>query len=145
MESIRKGWISYTECEGMDYTKPRDLSLITQVFSQFWAHFPLKGMVRHYHTGLFSKVFGSIWRRFLNKEIRERFQTGLTSECRLDTLFLVPDAETARKRVIKSMHDVLKRRFENETNFSLSDVADLGPLEADTSEEMVPWEVQCNN
>jgi hypothetical protein len=120
LESIRRGSVSIAECQGMDWTKKHAFNGLKNISSQLAAFFPYTGKIKHYHTSSIFNVMFTMLKKTFPAEDRARFFAGLTPDTpRLDTFFLVPNYEVAKERVITSMQDTLKLRFENEAIFSL--------------------------
>lgn len=121
MESIRKGILILVECAGVDYSNMKQgLNLSTKLFSKLMTIFPINGKTMLYHTGTITNVMASMLRQILPENLRSKFLTGIQLDGRLNTIFLVPDIETANTRIILRVEETFRRRLENERIFSLS-------------------------
>ncbi|CAB9516313.1 expressed unknown protein [Seminavis robusta] len=121
MACIRRGCISMAECEGMDWTKKQDFKLIQAMISQLLTVYPFIGEFRGFHTGTVFNVLASILRRILPSDFKDTFRTGYRFEGRLDSFYLIPDVPTANRRLISRLCETLKRRYDNEQNFFLTE------------------------
>ena len=119
MATIRKGIIALLECEGVNWTQKQDYKNLQRMFSQLLQHHPIKGEMRHYHSGLIINLLTSMVKPFLCKETRDMIKMGLQLDGRLDQLFLVPDVATATARTLLRLQATLKRRYDNERSFKL--------------------------
>lgn len=72
----------------------------------------------------------SMVKRILPAKITEKMTFGQYHDVRLDKLFMVPNADAAKRRFIARMIETNRKRFHNETNYSLPPKpvnADTGP------------------
>jgi hypothetical protein len=120
LATIRKGHVVLLECQGVDWTAKQNFKLIQRMFIHLLRYYPIKGEMRHYHTGIIVNMLTSMVKGFLCKETRELIKMGLTLDSRLDQLFLVPNVAAANARMMVRLQETLKRRYENEKSFSLT-------------------------
>ena len=118
IESIRKGIIIAVDCKGM--TMRRDmLKHCKTLFQEFLTYFPHSGQVRLFNAGTIMNVFASILRKLLPPEMKDQFIAGYQYEGGLARDFLSPTVEAANQRVLSRMQQSVKKRYENEKEFSL--------------------------
>ena len=97
-----------------------DMTLFRMVMEDGAAFYPSKyHKLRLSNAGVFINVLVSMVRRFIPSEIYDKFELVSHTDVRLDEICLVPNAETAEKRVFRNLTESLRRRFENERAFRL--------------------------
>ena len=125
LASIRRGSITIAECEGMDWTKKQDFHLVKEMCVQLAGSFPIKVRTTHYHTSTFFNIMMSIAKKTFPDDTSVSFVAGLTCDSRLDSICLVPTAEVAAQRLLSSIQKTMKKRFDNEASFALSDADNM--------------------
>jgi hypothetical protein len=125
MEAIRDGCLSVNECQGVGMTSKKELMIILRLFQELYSVYPITGRVRSYHTGVVYNTMLSMMKRALPPDQRDHFQVGLETDVRLDEIYLVPSVEAATARVLREIGKALKRRYENESRFSLSNDVEI--------------------
>lgn len=120
LESVRKGCISCVECEGFDWTMKQDFKLMHKMFFELLTCYPFRGQIKHFHTGMIINLIVATFRKILPPHLKDKLLVGLSFDCRLDQAFLVPTAAAANKRMLTKIDEALKRRYDNESTFSLS-------------------------
>jgi hypothetical protein len=119
--SIRRGSIIIAECDGLDWTKEREFSLLQAFFVQLGAQYPFSSRMSNYHTcPIFHSMVAALKSSFPTVSSRHFLVTGLTCRNRLDTICMVPSAQAATERLMAAMTETLRMRFDNEANFSLA-------------------------
>jgi hypothetical protein len=93
--SIRIGTMALAECQGVEWTKKKDFKLLYEISFQLAAVYPYKAVTRNYNAGLVMNMLLSLLKRVLPED---QLQTGFSSNCRLDTLYLVPTVEAATEK-----------------------------------------------
>ncbi|CAB9523085.1 expressed unknown protein [Seminavis robusta] len=120
IKSIRSGMVLVIECLGFSPSKAGGVNHFKRVGDELLNCYPAKHQaMKHYHSGIFSNVAVAIVKPFLPKELRDAIEVGCLYDGRLDSLFLVPDAETAQRRNYFRIMDTLKLRYDNERQFSV--------------------------
>lgn len=121
LESVRKGSISLIECAGLNWMmRKQDFKFNQKMHQELFGVYPFRGVARHYNTGVMFNTIAAIVRKFLPVELRNSFQTGFVFEDRLDSVYLIPNAEVATQRMLNRMAETLKKRMDNEKSFSLA-------------------------
>jgi hypothetical protein len=106
--------------EGMDWTKKQDFKLLQNVTCQLLIVYPFLGECRTFHTGMAFNLMASMLRKLLPASLKNKFLTGLTFPGgRLNKFYLMPDVDTANKRIMSRLEETLKRRYNNEEVFKL--------------------------
>ncbi|CAB9514468.1 expressed unknown protein [Seminavis robusta] len=121
LAAVRRGCTVLVECNGLDWRQKQDFKLIQKVSRQILTVYPFDGVCKHYNTGVAMNIMASIIRQILPKGLRNRYQTGLTFEGgnTLDDLYLVPNRETASRRVLEGFAKALHRHYHFEKTFVL--------------------------
>lgn len=119
LESVRKGGVGLVECQGLDFTRKRDLKADRSLYEQLWSVYPFTAAIWHYNTGVIFNVMFSLWKKLLPDNIRDRFKAGFVCEGGLNALFLTPNPEEATARTLRQMIATLQRRYDNQTTFAL--------------------------
>ncbi|CAB9516621.1 expressed unknown protein [Seminavis robusta] len=109
LATIRKGTIVLVECDGMSVSFKKDFRLYQDMFSQLVANYPFVGQMRCFHTNTVFNLLASMFRKVLPSHLKNTLLTGMTFDGRLDTYYLVPDAETATNRVLLRFEETLMR------------------------------------
>jgi hypothetical protein len=118
--AIRQGIVFVMECEGYDW-KNCGMNTIERVWVELLSAYPaIFRQIKYFHTGVFANLTASLMKRFLPESIHSKFQLGCRFEGRLDTFYLVPSLESANDRIVERVQICLRRRLENDSNFSLS-------------------------
>lgn len=121
LESVRKGFICVTECEGMSWAEKDTFKLLLKLASGLMSSYPCFGICMHYHTSTAFNIVASLAKKAFPAGVRHTFQQGLNCDCRLDSIFFVPSRQVAAQKRLQSVKKALKLRFENERSFSLAD------------------------
>lgn len=128
--SMRSGALILVECAGMSFPDKQDFRIISKMYSELSAAYPLFAHVKSFHTSSFYNIMASTVQRLLPRQRRPKFETGCTCDTgRLDTIFLVPTVEIANQRVLSQLSDSLRQRYEEDLVFSLNHLPGMDEIE----------------
>ena len=123
-ESMRYGQVALVECEGFAWRAGDmfNISAIRKICTDLVTCYPL-----HYRTIQYchnNSIMGTIL-SMMRSVIPSMIHSSVELCCslaggRLDDVFLVPDADTARTKLLARLEDSLRRRYENERTFTLA-------------------------
>lgn len=119
LETVRRGTVGLLECEGICWSHKPDMKIMSMVGAQLISHYPIQTIMKHFHTGVIFNSLAGILKRTLPKEDAARFQVGCQLDARLDSICLVPTLEAAAERLLEHLAEGLRRRHQNEKDFSL--------------------------
>lgn len=121
---IRLGVENCYEFENYDWTQASGPAW--RQWKRFWDAlgfwYPLNPRkITNVHTGTLANVFLTMAKKLHPPEQQQKFEFGHKFHHlpRLDLLYLNPDAETAKQRVLENARRALERRYANEASFSL--------------------------
>lgn len=119
MEAIRKGMHVLVDCKNVGWHNKRACTVSKEMFDLVMAKYPFGMTVKHYSTGVIFNLFYSMLKKVLPDQSKLHFQNGFTSYCALRDVFLVPTTKAANERLVASLQQALKERYEHENMFSL--------------------------
>lgn len=120
--AIRRGCILIAECDSFDWKEHMDFNTAKRILTELTCCYPFTFQnYKYFHTGVFMNLMNSLKRRFLPRRIVDKMETACHFEGRLSDVFLVPDAETACRKVKATFLEVLQLRYQNVENFRLDE------------------------
>ena len=120
--AIRNGCILIAECDGFDWREHMDFNTAKRILTELTYCYPFTFQkCKYFHTGVFMNLMNSLKRRFMPRRIMEKMDTACQFDGRLSDIYLVPDAETACRKVKANFQEVLQLRYQNAENFRLDE------------------------
>ncbi|CAB9505474.1 expressed unknown protein [Seminavis robusta] len=125
LKAVQAGTTSLLECEGYSFQVSMvfDRHVIRSVASGAWNVYPIKHRaVRFFNTSILFNAMISTIKPALREEFRSKIRVGCKFPCgRLDRIYNIPSEEVAVARLCQKLEELIRRRFDNERNFSLED------------------------
>ncbi|CAB9502187.1 expressed unknown protein [Seminavis robusta] len=121
-EASRHGALLLVECDQFNSKQNVTLGQLKHAHNELFL--PTKWhQARHYNTGVFFHVLMSMLRPFLPDDLQGKVQLGCKSPTgRLDHIYLQPTLEAANQRFLERLTDALRRRYANESKFTLAPI-----------------------
>ena len=97
-----------------------DAKQVQRVIVEVVGVYPFKiKKLRHFNVGTAMNLLVSMVRPFFPEYLKTTIEVGYTCEQRLDTLYMVPNAEAANHRLLDRIEKTLRLRYANERDFKL--------------------------
>lgn len=119
--AMRHGFTILAENQGYDFKKNFGLDLHSKLWKELASVYPLQiSKMKNYNTGLVYNMLVRMAKSFVTEEIHSRFEVGCVCELgTLDKLYATPNQRVANERLMIRLHESLRRRYQNETDFRL--------------------------
>lgn len=121
MDFIRKGTIIHVDCTNVGWSRKNDYKTRKQVYAVLFARYPVAATGRHINAGVIFNLLFGIAKKVLphGPGKRIQFQNSYNSDVALSDFYLVPTVEAANERLVASLQESLRKRYQNEKRFSL--------------------------
>lgn len=123
--AIREGAVVLGESTGMGWHNV-NMAYENRVKEEFWAHYPIKfkrWMI--YNTNPMATIYWNLIRKLFPEDIRDSLHLGCDVDPKankritLTDIYLYPNVEASRQRVIQGAKELLEERLRNEESFRL--------------------------
>jgi hypothetical protein len=132
-ETIRQGVFIHFECNGYDWTKHLSVKHYRKFWDAFMKSYPFRFTAKWYHTGRLLNVANTAAKKIYYQNLLDDFQ--IEAPAFLDEIYLQPNLEIANRRLLLTLENALRRRFQMEREFSLEAFSAGLPQDDDEEED----------